>query len=216
MDTSPQAGQGPAASALPAKCIACNRELHSAAVCDYCHTLNPISAPTDYFQLLGVDRRFDLDADELRRKYLALNRHAHPDFHTAETPEVRELSLNISSAVNDAYRTLRDPISRAEYLLEVLGGSSSASDKSTPDGFLAEMMELQEQVNEAAAGGDKAASAAPGGGVPSVRPCRAGASPSASRTSGAAAESAGRLKTLHGARGAVGSASRISTSSHSA
>ena len=134
-ETSPQG--------VPAKCIACDRELNSPVVCDYCHTLNPINSPTDYFQLLGIERRFDLDADTLRQKFLALNRHAHPDFHTGDTPEVRELSLNVASAVNDAYRTLQDPISRAEYLLEVLGGPSSATDKSTPDGLVMEMMELQ-------------------------------------------------------------------------
>jgi len=138
-----------ASPGVPAKCIACHRELNSPAVCDYCHTLNPINAPTDYFQLLGVDRRFDLDTDELRKKFLALNRHAHPDFHTHDTPEVRELSLNVASAVNDAYRTLNDPISRAEYLLEILGGPSSAADKSTPDGLVAEMMQLQERIDEA-------------------------------------------------------------------
>ena len=149
MTDSAQPVRDKASPGVPAKCIACNHELNSPVVCDYCHTLNPIHSLTDYFQVLGVDRRFDLDADQLRKKFLALNRHAHPDFHTSDTPEVRELSLRVASTVNDAYRTLSDPVSRAEYLLELLGGPSSAADKSTPDGLVAEMMDLQEQIDEA-------------------------------------------------------------------
>ncbi len=142
-------GAAPLQTAAPSKCVACNRQLQSAVVCDYCHTLNPITSPTDYFQLLGLPRRFDLDADELRRKYLALNRHSHPDFHTGDDPEVQRLSLSVSSAINDAYRTLRDATARAEYLVELLGGGSSAADKSVPDGFLEKAMRLQEELAEA-------------------------------------------------------------------
>ncbi len=140
--------------AVPQKCIACSRQLHSAAVCDYCHTLNPVSAPTDYFSLLGVPQRFDLDVDDLRRRYLELSRYAHPDYFAGGSQEAQELSLRISSSLNDAYRTLDDPYQRAEYLLEILGGPSSAKDKSTPDDFLDEMMVLQEQLAEAKSSGD--------------------------------------------------------------
>jgi molecular chaperone HscB len=143
-----------ASPARLAKCVACSRELHSAAVCDYCHTLNPVSAPAEYFSLLGVPQRYDLDTDELRRRYLELSRHAHPDFFTANSPESQALALKVSSSLNDAYRTLSDPIERAEYLQELLGGKSSAADKSTPDGFLEEMMVLQEELTEAKHSGD--------------------------------------------------------------
>lgn len=148
--------RAPETQAVPAKCVACEREISAAVVCDYCHSLNPISAPTDYFTLLGAPRKFDLDADELRRKYLELNRYAHPDFHTNDSPEVKDLSLTVASALNDAYRILSDPISRAAYLLELLGGKSSADDKSTPDGFLAEVATVQEELYEARAAGDDA------------------------------------------------------------
>ena len=145
---------GDNAAAVPAKCIACNHEMRTAVVCDYCHALNPVSAPTDYFALLGVPRQYDLDADALRRRFLALNRHAHPDFHADDSPEVVELALNVSSAVNDAYRTLNDPVSRAEYLLGLLGGAASAEDRSTPNGFLVEVADLQERIHDARAEGD--------------------------------------------------------------
>jgi len=125
-------------------------------VCDYCKAVNPIPSVRDYFALLGVPRRFDIDGEELHRKFVALNRHAHPDYHAEESPEVQQLSLTVSAAVNDAYRTLKDPATRAAYLLELLGGKSSAEDKSVPEGFLPTMMMMQEEIADAKAAGDSA------------------------------------------------------------
>lgn len=139
----------------PAKCKHCSKPVSSVLVCDYCHTLNPAAANvTDYFTLLGLPRRYDIDEAELQRKFVALSRHAHPDFHGTESPEVQQLSLQLSAALNDAYRTLREPAARAAYLLELLGGKSSAQDKSVPDGFLGTMMMVQEELADAKAGGD--------------------------------------------------------------
>lgn len=133
----------------PAKCRQCSRPIEDVAVCDYCHSLNPQAIALDYFALLGLPRQFKIDQEEIRRKFLALNRHAHPDFHANESAEVQELALRMSSAINDAYRTLYDPYERATYLLELLGGKSSADDKSVPDGFLGTMMMLQEELANA-------------------------------------------------------------------
>ena len=135
---------------LPTKCTQCEKPMSTPLVCDYCHSLFPqAAAASDYFTMLGIEQRFDLDEELLREKFLALNRHAHPDYHTGETPEVRELSLRVSATVNDAYRTLKDPASRAAYLLELLGGKSSAADKSVLEGFLPTMMMMQEEIEDA-------------------------------------------------------------------
>ncbi len=120
-------------------------------VCDYCQTLNPPPATTDYFALLGVPQRFDLDEKELQRCFVAISRHVHPDFHGGESADVQQLALKVSAAVNDAYRTLKDPFRRADYLLELLGGRRSADDKSVPDGFLGTTMMMQEEIAEAKA-----------------------------------------------------------------
>ena len=74
--------------ALPAKCTHCSRPMSQPLVCDFCNSLNPIPAVMDYFTLLGVPRQFSLDETELHRRFVALNRHAHPDFHGGESPEV--------------------------------------------------------------------------------------------------------------------------------
>ncbi len=135
---------------LPAKCTRCEKPMSTPLVCDYCHSLFPgAAAASDYFALLGVPRRFDLDEQELHRRFLALNRHAHPDYHVGDSPEVQQLSLQVSATVNDGYRTLNDPAARGAYLLELLGGKSSAEDKSVPDGFLPTMMMMQEEIEDA-------------------------------------------------------------------
>ena len=140
----------PTGSAVPTKCAKCSKPMSKPLVCDFCHALNPAGAEVDYFSMLGLPQRFDLDAEEIHQKFLALNRHAHPDFHAEETPEVQALSLRLSANVNDAYRVLRDPASRANCLLELLGGPSLAEDKSVPDGFLETMMMMQEEIADSA------------------------------------------------------------------
>ncbi|HUS47436.1 MAG TPA: Fe-S protein assembly co-chaperone HscB [Phycisphaerae bacterium] len=141
---------------FPAKCRKCDRQMSSPLVCDYCKELNPAAAVTDYFTLLGLPQRFDLDEGELHDKYVALSRFAHPDFHAGEPEEVQRLHLRVSAAINDAYGTLKDPAARAAYLLELLGGKGSAQDKSVPDGFLGTMMMMQEELADAKSAGDAA------------------------------------------------------------
>jgi len=136
---------------LPAKCAKCAKPMSTPVVCDYCHALNPSGEGEDYFALLGLRQQFDLSGEEIHQKFLALSRHAHPDFHADQPPEVQALSLRISAKVNDAYRVLSDPSRRGDYLLGLLGGASSAEDKSVPDGFLETMMMMQEEIADAAA-----------------------------------------------------------------
>lgn len=136
-------------TAAPMKCGKCNTVIKGTVVCDFCKSLNPAAALLDFFSLLGLPEVFDIDTSELRRKYLNLSRHAHPDFHVHETQEVQSLHLQVSSSLNEAYQTLLDPASRAAYLLERLGGKSSADDKSVPDGFLETMMMMQEELQDA-------------------------------------------------------------------
>ncbi len=144
-------------TAAPAKCSQCSKPMSTPVVCDFCHTLNAeAAAGVDHFTLLGLPRRYDLDEAELHRKFIALSRHAHPDFATGESDEVQELHLRISAGVNDAYRTLKDPAARASYLLGLFGGKTSAEDKTVPGGFLGTMMMMQEEMADARSAGNKA------------------------------------------------------------
>src|SRR6478609_6043886 len=98
----------------------------------------------DFFERLGLPRRFSVDANELERAYLARSRAVHPDYHLAESGAELTASLELAADVNEAYNTLREPCARAEYLLHLEGGPSASEQKRMPPAFLAEMLEARE------------------------------------------------------------------------
>jgi molecular chaperone HscB len=106
----------------------------------------------DHFERLGLPRRFSVDAGDLERAYLARSRVVHPDYHLAGPGADLGASLELSAAINEAYRTLRDPFARAEYLLKLEGGPSASDQKQMPPAFLAEMLEARERIEETRAG----------------------------------------------------------------
>jgi molecular chaperone HscB len=110
----------------------------------------------DYFAVLGVPRTWHLDHNLLAARHLALSRELHPDRFAQATPRERILSLERTTAVNDAYRTLRDPIRRAEYILRQHGIGHADQDiarglkaAATDPEFLAEIMEIRERMMDA-------------------------------------------------------------------
>jgi molecular chaperone HscB len=108
----------------------------------------------DHFALFSLERRFPLDEAALERSYLELSRLLHPDRQVAlksDEPLARRQAraLALSASMNQAYATLKDPTKRAEYLLKLLGGKTADQDKRTPQDFLAEMLELREEVETA-------------------------------------------------------------------
>jgi molecular chaperone HscB len=103
---------------------------------------------TDLFTRLGLPRRFVLDAAEIERQYLARSRAVHPDYHAAGSSADLAASTDVSAALNEAYTTLRDPFTRAEYLLGLEGGPSAGEHKQMAPAFLAEMLEARERVEE--------------------------------------------------------------------
>src|SRR5215510_860994 len=103
----------------------------------------------DAFHRLGLPRRFVVDAGALERAYLAHSRAVHPDYHLAGASADLNASTELSAAVNEAYNILRDPFARAEHLLALEGGPSAAEHKQVPPEFLAEMLDLREQLETA-------------------------------------------------------------------
>jgi molecular chaperone HscB len=99
--------------------------------------------------VLGIDRRLTLERAELERRFHDLNRRFHPDYFRLRAPEEQAISLENSAAVNGAYRTLRDPFARIEYLLAREGMAlGSAGQARPPADLFAEIMELQEARQE--------------------------------------------------------------------
>jgi molecular chaperone HscB len=90
-----------------------------------------------------------LDADTLERKFHSLSWKLHPDNFVRASEYERSLSLERSSQLNDAFRTLREPVSRLEYLLEISDARSEGQHKQqAPPELLAEVFELNESLDE--------------------------------------------------------------------
>jgi len=95
--------------------------------------------------VLGLERRLTLDRAELERRFHELCRRFHPDYFRLRSPEEQAISLENSAGVNTAYRVLRDPVARVEYLLESEGMAlGSAGQARPPADLFEEIMELQE------------------------------------------------------------------------
>lgn len=109
----------------------------------------------NHFELFGLPTAFSLDLERLSARYRALQQTLHPDRFAAAGERERRLSLQASSRVNEAYRILRDPVSRAGYLLSLHTGVTGSENETTRDtAFLMEQMQLRETLAAAKAGDD--------------------------------------------------------------
>jgi molecular chaperone HscB len=94
--------------------------MRAAHFCASCGKVQP-PAPVDYFTFFGLPPKLNLDVAALERDFYELSRRLHPDLNATAGSKEQEWSLEQSSMLNDAYRTLRDPIKRTEYLLHLEG-----------------------------------------------------------------------------------------------
>jgi molecular chaperone HscB len=119
--------------------------------CPQCTKILPLGRQGDYFAFMGLPRKLNLDADELERRLRSLSRQFHPDFFYNATPAERRASLERSSYLNDAYRTLKQPIARVEYLLQLEGlgpGTPQEASRQVPPALLEEVFALNEELDE--------------------------------------------------------------------
>jgi molecular chaperone HscB len=109
-----------------------------------------MSSP-DYFQILGLERRYHLALDEVERRYHEQSKLLHPDRHARADGATRVKNALATSQLNQAWRTLKDPTKRAEYLLQLEGIeiSDERSGHKVPPAFLMEIMELREALADA-------------------------------------------------------------------
>jgi molecular chaperone HscB len=114
--------------------------------CDQCGRVLPTPPDADAFEILGIERRLDLDAQELEQRYYALSRRCHPDFYQTRPEWERQTSLEKSAAVNAAYATLADPVQRVEYLLRQEGLGVEQAGNRVPPAIAATLFEVQEAL----------------------------------------------------------------------
>lgn len=129
-------------------CWHCQSEVTGEYFCERCVKVQPVSKDTDYFTCLGFPRRLMLDPKKLEAKFYELSRTFHPDFYQTKTTAEQTISLSNAAVLNTAYRTLRDPIQRAEYLLALETGSVKDIRTSPPADLFEEILELQDTLEE--------------------------------------------------------------------
>jgi molecular chaperone HscB len=98
-----------------------------------------------FYEALGLDPQLALDAEDLKKRFYERSREWHPDKFSRRSPEEQKKALDMTAVLNDAFRTLRDPIARAEYFLEERGLSPS---KTPPPELLEEVFELNMALEE--------------------------------------------------------------------
>jgi molecular chaperone HscB len=104
----------------------------------------------DYFEVLGLPRLLTIDLAALKSTFHELSRRFHPDYFTTASPAEKTQAVRMTALVNDAYRTMRDPVRRIEYLLSLYGLKPDAS--KVPQSLLMEVFEINEQLEEVKAG----------------------------------------------------------------
>lgn len=129
------------------QCQGCDKAV-TGLVCEACGAIAPPRL-VDKFAALGVPRAYALDRELLDARYRDLSRRLHPDRFARATARERMLSLQAATSLNEAYRTLKDPVQRAEYLLELSGVKIGDNEPVDPE-LLEEMLDLRESGAEAA------------------------------------------------------------------
>jgi len=129
-------------------CWHCQSEVAGEYFCDRCVKVQPLSKELDYFTCLGLPRRLKIDPADLEKTFYELSRTFHPDFFQTKTDSEQAISLGNSALLNIAYRTLKDPIQRVEYLLRLEAGSAKDIRNSPPADLFEEILELQDDLDE--------------------------------------------------------------------
>jgi molecular chaperone HscB len=143
-------------SAVPVSCWSCSvAHNESTLFCPHCSKIQPPPG-RDYYSVFGIQPQLNLDLAALEREFYRLSRKLHPDRFACASDNEKQWSLADTALVNDAYRTLKDPLRRTEYLLRRVG--AEPADKSPGDGgknpsrvpadLLEEVFELNMQIEE--------------------------------------------------------------------
>ena len=147
-------------SAVPVSCWSCSvAHNESTLFCPDCSKIQPPSTG-DYFSVFGLEHRLNIDLAALEREFHRLSRQLHPDRFARASENEKQWSLADTALVNDAYRTLKDPLRRTEYLLKLEGAEIGGEDalenvsatlqnqKKIPADLLEEVFDLNMQMEE--------------------------------------------------------------------
>jgi molecular chaperone HscB len=152
---------------MMAICWSCQKAAGDGVLCAACNAVQPADPRADYFRVLGAAREFVVDLTELERRYKETTKMLHPDRFARADARARRASLERSVQLNEAWRTVKDPVRRAEYLLSLhgldigemaVGGrpdqAGAHATLPVPQVLLMEVLELREALAEAQANRD--------------------------------------------------------------
>jgi molecular chaperone HscB len=128
--------------------------------CPQCEKILTLARHGDYFSFMGLPRALGIDLRDLDDRLRKMSRQFHPDYYHNATPAERLASLERSSYLNDAYRVLRNPVLRVEYLLRIEGMAPKTRQEAAtqvPPGLLEEVFEFNEQIDEVRSARDRGA-----------------------------------------------------------
>ncbi|XP_003427292.1 iron-sulfur cluster co-chaperone protein HscB [Nasonia vitripennis] len=143
-------------SDCPSKCWQCDFPHKSELFCTKCKALQKLPKDIDYFDIIGVEKTFDVVVEDIQKKYRQLQTLLHPDKFGQKSDKEKEISENLSSLVNKAYNTLLHPLDRGLYMLKLHNVSIPEGTTSLDPEFLMEVMEINEEVEEAFESKEKA------------------------------------------------------------
>lgn len=147
--TKTQTGVTPAGSQQETVCWSCKAPSGGGHFCAACGKIQPLSRDADYFAFFALPQKLQIDEAALEQRFHQLSWKLHPDNFVKASEFERNLALERSSELNDAFRALRDPISRVEYLLLRAGVRKEGTTKQqAPPELLEEVFELNESLDE--------------------------------------------------------------------
>jgi len=129
-------------------CWKCATWTGNDVACHSCGNFQPYDIRIDYFRVMGIPVRLNLDQGQLRGRFYALSRALHPDNFAGRSPEEVAVATRNAAVLNQAYRTLREPMARAAYFLDHHG----AKEYKAPPSLLMELMEAKELLDEVRGG----------------------------------------------------------------
>src|ERR1700690_2644533 len=138
-------------SAVPIACWSCSiGHNDSTLFCPHCSKIQPPPGG-DFFQVFSLERQFQVDLPALEHEFHRLSRKVHPDRFARAHQNEKQWSLADTALLNDAYRTLKDPLHRTEYLLKLqgaeIGEENAGKDRKDPSRVPADLLEEVFKLN---------------------------------------------------------------------
>lgn len=135
-------------SPTPFVCMGCQVTMATPLFCFSCNSLQRLSNKPNYFEIFNLPYTYDLELEALEQQYQQLAMELHPDFYINATKADKRQSQESSTLLNQAYTVLKFPLTRANYLMTLLTPGKPFDQNRLPAGFLEEIFESQETLEE--------------------------------------------------------------------